>query len=210
MIPVLESRLIRVDVPRTTLMAGGEITRSTRRVNKRNQEKERIKRREKPVAFLSGTERYRSTPGERAPKCDPHAANPARTRVRQRGSDWGTEGGQRRGKNDGWWFPDTRWLHIYTYVYIYYIYTAETHANAFVHRIVIAGNGGWWFSDPMIPRPAYVKKGGNGVAISRFFANKFRGSLGTEIVAFLVPIARLAAHNDFQFVPWELVQPLFE
>lgn len=43
---------------------------------------------------------------------------------------------------------------------------AETHANAFVHRIVIAGNDGWWFSDPMISR--LQQKGEKRVTISRF------------------------------------------
>lgn len=131
-------------------MAGKEITRSTRRVNKRNEEKERIKRREKPVAFLSGTERYRSTPGERAPKCDPHAANPARTRVRQRERDWGTEGGRGGEKMTDDDFPThDDCIHIYVC-----IYTPETHANGFVHncrkrRMMI------FRSDD----PAYVKRG---------------------------------------------------
>lgn len=155
-------------------MVGGEITRSTRRVNKRNQEKERIKRGEKPVAFLSGTERYRSTPGERAPKCDPHAANPARTRVRRRGRDWdccrgqGVEEGRGGGRGE---MTDDDFPTHDDCVCATYVYARNARerlcpwdGNCRKRRMMI------FRSDD----PAYVKRGeggggGSGDAISRFF-----------------------------------------
>lgn len=181
-------------------MVGGEITRSTRRVNKRNQEKERIKRGEKPVAFLSGTERYRSTPGERAPKCDPHAANPARTRVRRRGRDWdccrgqGVEEGRGgRGEMTDDDFPTHDDCVCATYVYA---------RNA--RERLCPWDGNCRKRRMMIFRsddPAYVKRGEGAAMRSRVsFANKFRGSVGTEIVAFLVPIARTMTSNSSGFL----------
>ena len=56
-----------------------------------------------------------------------------------------------------------------------------THANAFVQKIVIAGNDRWWFSDPMIP--AIQQRGETRYNLA-FLVNKFQGTIARNRARF--------------------------